>query len=247
MAAGPVSGTARYWLAASHGREVRRTVGAMPMPASSAARNASIRAWARGASSGRWACRVMSPADRCGQSRSAYRSASAESTALFAICQSMKLPARRTKSASVSRSHGQLTSAMCRAPGGRGSRLAGSASDASGERIQYRVITPKFPPPPPVWAHQRSLFGSVSSRVATTVDTFRSWSTTTTSTAYRWSTLSPSSRDSGPQPPPLMCPPAPTPIQNPTGTVTPQLWKRVCSIFPTGAPASMTKALRSRS
>ena len=40
--------------------------------------------------------------------------------------------------------------------GARGSSVAGSSPEASGDRNQYRVTTPKLPPPPPVCAHQSS-------------------------------------------------------------------------------------------
>src|SRR5439155_7441581 len=89
----------------------------------------------------------------------------------------------------------------------------GGSTSAPGERSQYRVTTPKLPPPPPVCAHQRSRFGSSGSRVATTTRTSPFLSTTTTSTAYRWSATAPYRRDNGPSPPPAKCPPAPTSAQ----------------------------------
>ena len=69
--------------------------------------------------------------------------------------------------------------------GAGGNSLAGSSPDVPGERNQYRVTTPKLPPPPPVCAHQRSRCGSDASRDATTLRARPSSSTVTTSTAYR--------------------------------------------------------------
>ncbi len=69
--------------------------------------------------------------------------------------------------------------------GARGINVVGSPPDALGDRNQYRVTTPKFPPPAPVCAHQRSRFGSVGSRVATTLLALPLSLTVTTSTAYR--------------------------------------------------------------
>src|SRR5205809_6949791 len=67
--------------------------------------------------------------------------------------------------------------------GARGNSLAGSSPDVPGDRNQYRVTTPKLPPPPPVCAHQRSRFGSSVSRVAMTILACPPSSTVTTSTA----------------------------------------------------------------
>jgi hypothetical protein len=87
------------------------------------------------------------------------------------------------------------------AEGALGNDSAGVRPVDVADRIRYRTTTPKFPPPPPVCAHQRSLYWL--SRVATTARA-RPWaSTTTTSTPYRWSTTEPYLRDSGPYPPPL--------------------------------------------
>ena len=69
--------------------------------------------------------------------------------------------------------------------GAGGNNLAGSSPDAPGDLNQYRVTTPKLPPPPPVCAHQRSRCGSEVSRVATTLLACPRSSTVTTSTAYR--------------------------------------------------------------
>src|SRR5688572_10571141 len=91
--------------------------------------------------------------------------------------------------------------------GALGNKRAGSVPRAPAVRIRYRTITPKLPPPPPVWAHHRSLYWL--SLVATTERARPFASTTTTSTPYRWSTTEPYLRDSGQYPPPLKWPPTP--------------------------------------
>lgn len=125
------------------------------------------------------------------------------------------------KPASVSPAHGQLTRVVRIRDGGAGSSADGRPA-ARGERNQNRVTMPNPPPPPPVWAHHRSRFGSSGSRVAMIVRAVPSLPATTTSTAYRWSTMRPKRRDSGPYPPPLTWPPTPTSGHTPPGTVTPQ-------------------------
>src|SRR2546425_12469100 len=94
--------------------------------------------------------------------------------------------------------------------GARGNSLAGSSPDAPGARNQYRVTTPKLPPPPPVCAHQRSRLGSFASRLARIVCTPPEAVTVTTSTPHRWSTTRPLRRTRQPQPPPATWPPMPT-------------------------------------
>src|ERR1700759_4472768 len=89
-------------------------------------------------------------------------------TVLFAWCQLLWLRTRRLKSASVRSLHFQLALAFRRVAGGLGSSVEGVLPVALGERNQYRVTMPKFPPPPPVWAHHSSRLGSAASRVATT-------------------------------------------------------------------------------
>src|SRR5512142_2207051 len=106
---------------------------------------------------------------------------------------------------------------------GLGGRIrVGSVEVADGERNQNRVTTPMLPPPPPEQAHHRSRFGSLALRVATTDRALPLLPTTTTSTAYRWSEMTPYWRDRAPNPPPVTWPPIPTVGHSPPGRVTPQ-------------------------
>lgn len=104
----------------------------------------------------------------------------------------------RVNASSVRADQSQVT--MCRRVdvGALGRSADGSVPVAPGVRNQYRVTIPKLPPPPPVWAHHSSRLGSSAALVATTLRAWPEASTTTTSTAYRWSATTPSRRDSGP-------------------------------------------------
>src|ERR1700730_3709780 len=118
-------------------------------------------------------------------SRRVQREAYGESASLF---RSHQIPwfrrSRRKDSRSVSlQFHSARKDVIV--SGARGSSLAGSSPDAPGDRNQYRVTTPKLPPPPPVCPHQSSRCGSDGSRVATTPLARPPSSTVTTSTAYR--------------------------------------------------------------
>ncbi len=116
----------------------------------------------------------------------------------FFSCQAPNFLTRDTNETLFSSLHGRASALTRTSSGGLGSSEAGPLPVASGLRNQYRVTTPKLPPPPPVCAHHRSRLGSSASRVATTLRALPLASTTTTSTAYRWSTVRPCRLDSMP-------------------------------------------------
>ena len=76
----------------------------------------------------------------------------------------------------------------------------------------YSVTTPKFPPPPPRQAQNRSAFCAALARTVLPL-------ARTTLTAWRASQVRPYLRSSKPMPPPSVRPETPTVAQVPVGTV----------------------------
>src|SRR6266568_6278410 len=103
-----------------------------------------------------------------------------ESGALLRSNQVPKLRRILVYAASVMPSQDHIAKPTRHVPGAFGSSSVGSLDVAPGERSQYRVTTPKLPPPPPVCAHHRSRCGSSGSLVAITALARPSASTTTT-------------------------------------------------------------------